>query len=841
MKKVFFLAVAFLAAAACTRESVVPEEPETEQYGPFQVTLVAGGPETRTELGYVDEKLKPFWSVGDNIEIIRIPNFNLEEDFEMDDDGYPVYHTFSSELTSSSLSAEFSGYVNQTGQYRAFYPNRIEKLNSWGDLMTEGPSLEDGWLMFDIPTVQYPSATSFDNRADLLVSAPFEIPTDFGLTVGLESSVVPVSFTRVNAIVKVKFNPTGELRNLLAGQKVRKVGFNTLSDYEEGEEKKKMSVPPTRVTIVDNEDTDIGLTGSVRYYLPHASIDDYDVNKTDSYMFNGWYEGYVVARYTDETAYDILSDDDEIATYFIVFPSILKNYYWDEGDSYEGLYIMVETDDYIIRREVKLPSTGIALQPSVVTTLNIGLTEDNVLEILEKGISLERTETTLVQGDGEFVNLDANVITFPRYIDNVPEFFQEHFSVSAVDDQNEAVAGISISAVPDEANGDPYTEVSYMGESIDNLYLSVAAGVPVGTYEVTITYDGRYSATCTVNVISSAGLPYIIFADAKVKEICVDNWGGHYVQGELTYYEASKVTTIISNDNWRSFFKDNTEIETFDEFQYFTGLKAIEYNAFEGCTKLKSIIIPETVTMIQDPGGSCAAFRNCEKLESVGLPQYLEAIGESAFENCKSLTTITLPASVQWISSAAFKNCTDLTTFVIPANSQLYAIHGSSDYWSGSRDGAFTGCKALKTITLPPSLKTIGEYAFYECESLTSLSIPNGVTSIDSYAFAYCEDLGSVSIPSSVSVIPSYAFYCCYQLSEVDLPASVASIGQYAFAYCQQLTGITVRRESVPSGATNMFYGTNDCPIYVPAGSVSDYQSASYWSTYSSRIQAISE
>ena len=111
----------------------------------------------------------------------------------------------------------------------------------------------------------------------------------------------------------------------------------------------------------------------------------------------------------------------------------------------------------------------------------------------------------------------------------------------------------------------------------------------------------------------------------------------------------------------------------------------------------------------------------------------------------------------------------------------------------------------------------IGNSAFYNCISLKSVDIPNGVTSIGSYAFYNCRALTSVTIPSSVT-----------------------SIGDYAFRYCNSLTSVTVEATTPPTLGTDVFNNTTaDLVIYVPAGSVDTYKSASGWSAYASRIQAI--
>ena len=140
---------------------------------------------------------------------------------------------------------------------------------------------------------------------------------------------------------------------------------------------------------------------------------------------------------------------------------------------------------------------------------------------------------------------------------------------------------------------------------------------------------------------------------------------------------------------------------------------------------------------------------------------------------------------------------------------------------------------------------SIDDYAFADCTSLKRVNsdvdgvfnIPSGVTSIGEGAFYQCSGLTSIDIPSSVTSIGSTAFIRCAGLTSIDIPNSVTSIGSLAFFDCGSLTSITVNATTPPTLGSGTFDSTNDCPIYVPSGSVSAYQSA--WRDYSSRIQAI--
>lgn len=113
---------------------------------------------------------------------------------------------------------------------------------------------------------------------------------------------------------------------------------------------------------------------------------------------------------------------------------------------------------------------------------------------------------------------------------------------------------------------------------------------------------------------------------------------------------------------------------------------------------------------------------------------------------------------------------------------------------------------SLRTVVLPSSSTSIGEYAFHNCSGLTTVTIPNAITSIGYMAFGGCTGLTTVAIPSSVTSIGNSAFRGCSGLNTVAIPSSVTSIGESAFAFCGGLTSITIP-SSVTSIGISAFVG----------------------------------
>jgi hypothetical protein len=129
--------------------------------------------------------------------------------------------------------------------------------------------------------------------------------------------------------------------------------------------------------------------------------------------------------------------------------------------------------------------------------------------------------------------------------------------------------------------------------------------------------------------------------------------------------------------------------------------------------------------------------------------------------------------------------------------------------------------------------------SLFRGSNATAIVIPDGIISIGEKSFNQCVNLETVTIPDSVTSIDESAFNTCSSLTSVTIPNNVNAIGDYAFYGCTSLTGITIKATTPPTLGVNALTNTNNCPIYVPNDSVAVYQSASGWSSFSSRIQAM--
>ena len=359
-------------------------------------------------------------------------------------------------------------------------------------------------------------------------------------------------------------------------------------------------------------------------------------------------------------------------------------------------------------------------------------------------------------------------------------------------------------------------------------------------------------------------------------------------QYSLAHNEKLTSVTIPANvekiDNYAMY--RCTALESVD-FEENSKLTTIGTSSFYYCTSLKTIELPENLSVIDTSAfNSCTnltsiSFAKCKKITKIGnnsfaytglesfeFPEYYSkgivyvfpanSIGTNLFNNCKNLKTVKLSKSITSIKQV-LTGANNLENVIIDEdNTNFYVDNDNGIIYNKKMDTikyafgkkipenfvisdtvttidpySFYNQTRLNKVTIPASVKTIGEYAFnnssvvnvdfqegskiaeigkyvfYNCRYLEKINIPSSVTSIGNSTFQNCLLLNDVDI-SNVTKLDVYAFSGCKALKTLKYDESkLTSIGNYAFQNCVLLENFVIG-SNVSKLGTNVFYGCSN-------------------------------
>ena len=286
-----------------------------------------------------------------------------------------------------------------------------------------------------------------------------------------------------------------------------------------------------------------------------------------------------------------------------------------------------------------------------------------------------------------------------------------------------------------------------------------------------------------------------------------------------------------------------------------SSVTSIGYATFRGCTSLSHIVV-DSNNPKYDSRNDCNAIietatnKLMSGCKNTVIPNTVTTIGDSAFHSQTSLTDITIPNSVTTIETSAFSNCRGLVTLTVP--NTVTTIEREAFYsipnviYSGSAAGspwganAVNGCVDGDFVYTDNAKTNLVDYI----GTSTSIKIPDSVITLGNRLFIYIKnDITSIDFGNGVQNITEYMFTPPrgkeLELTYVIIGTGITSIGDSAFYECFKMNSITCSATTPPTLGVGVFDETNNCPIYVPSGSVEAYKAATNWSTYADRIQAI--
>lgn len=327
--------------------------------------------------------------------------------------------------------------------------------------------------------------------------------------------------------------------------------------------------------------------------------------------------------------------------------------------------------------------------------------------------------------------------------------------------------------------------------------------------------------------------------------------GGDYYC-DANYFDNIKGYTNDYSIGRRMFYECNLQ-----EIKLPQNIQIIDEYAFSYC-KINSIDIPESVTDIRNSAFLNSSlksatfsnnnnlylgervFMNCDSLESILLPENLEAISDDMFLGCNSLTNINLPNEINSIGSSAFWGCESLESIDIPQNITRINIR------------TFYGCSSLKHIKLPDNLKEIDMSAFEICSSLEYIDLPQSLTNISRDAFKDCFSLKEIIIPSEMTNSINGVFKNCYSLERIIFKAKRKTLWSYELSELYNIKYLSlpqtlenIQRNNLRDNILEIYCNSinppivdknnklaSNCKVYVPKESIENYKTSDFWKDY---------
>lgn len=246
---------------------------------------------------------------------------------------------------------------------------------------------------------------------------------------------------------------------------------------------------------------------------------------------------------------------------------------------------------------------------------------------------------------------------------------------------------------------------------------------------------------------------YLHGKEANLNYIAEDAPKNITIPATFTYKEKEYTVTEIGTNVCRM----NTAIES---VSVPATVRSIGRNAFNGCSKLKRVILADGLKTIQDD-----AFANCTSLESIKLPSTLEFIGRTAFTR-SGIRSLDIPASVTTIGRNITLDCKNLKSLTVNPSNKVYDSRNRCNAIIRTDSNILLeGCSNSK---IPEGIIAIGPYAFAGSIGLKAMDIPESVRYILDGAFAFCP-LKKISIPASVTLLYDSPFLGCAELESISV------------------------------------------------------------------------
>lgn len=190
----------------------------------------------------------------------------------------------------------------------------------------------------------------------------------------------------------------------------------------------------------------------------------------------------------------------------------------------------------------------------------------------------------------------------------------------------------------------------------------------------------------------------------------------------------------------------------------------VENMALKNKIRLKTALLAPGIRSV-----GIQSFSGCTSMHTVSFGK-LEKIQREAFLGCTRLKEVQIPGSVSYLGEGAFRDCKRLEEVSFHQSAAITVI----------KKETFQGCAGLKRLSLPWRLLRIEERGFYRCQSLEQIHLGEFLESIGREAF-YFNGFKRLELPENLRILGDSAFFKSMQLEYVRIPPSVTRIGKWVF------------------------------------------------------------
>jgi len=260
------------------------------------------------------------------------------------------------------------------------------------------------------------------------------------------------------------------------------------------------------------------------------------------------------------------------------------------------------------------------------------------------------------------------------------------------------------------------------------------------------------------------------------------------IKGSMFYLPASYKTLILPETIeiiFENFFYNAPSSLQYNEYDngLYLGTKDNPYFAFikvkdvEAAEPMSYQLVGEAEDPIKEGLPPPEYLENPTDVTSCIIHPDTKIIANNAFAGCKKLKSITIPGSIKTIPAVAFGGCISLSEIIIEEGVEII------------KGGAFLDCQSLTVISLPGTVKECGT-VFQGLKELKTVSLPDNWTSIPKEMFKNCASLESIELNEGIVEIGDSAFEGCSSLTSIKLPESLKIIGSNAFGECSALESV---------------------------------------------------